>query len=653
MFIKRIVLWAKEHAEAAALMLALCSFYFHITSVLYASFVRVGGLTGLTSDLSNPGRLCCMIGALALCANTNLRRILLGMGIGVVGGKFLACRVSLPILSVLSYDQVYCILLCLWVLQIISFTSFRVGDKVHEIALVIGAGWYIILRPVTIALHYSAGVQDFAFPLVSRLKLIAIIAGAPILVATFLVLVSGDRLKKTPVLPIVAAFAWGVCLIPMYSADNGWMNYSSNILIRMAILLLLMITIPLLVNKISIVLKLYVFVTFGLELLMIVLNGNRNVTTAHETVEHPDMPSVLCNAKCVHSNNVYLLVYDGYPSSVTCEGLGIDRGGIDEFLAENGFVIYPNMYSVGNNTLPSMVGMFELGGITYGSLRSVLAGNNIFCDKLKGAGYRQSFILSGFMMPMRGDRMPGDYYFPKPGAVVKPEDIIMGCILRGYISQSPQVFDAYSTFDWSKAKYDAMNTMKLSSEFIYAHQDLPGHRNFDPMKRKTDAYEQREHAKKMAEANQAIRGDVDYILNVKKDKEAIIIFASDHGGVLLHPEKSSHYPDSACVADIYGCNLAIRWPRDYAAPRTITCLQNCLLEVFVYLTGESNLRNLSNIGETQKPPRDKWGGVTPGYVRKGMVQTGPDKGRTLYEAARDAYKHIKADSLKDIIPHSR
>ena len=68
----------------------------------------------------------------------------------------------------------------------------------------------------------------------------------------------------------------------------------------------------------------------------------------------------------------------------------------------------------------------------------------------------------------------------------------------------------------------------------------------------------------------------------------------------------------------------------------LNCLKNLFLEVMIYTSGDPTLAKYASQGESLRvmaPLR-----VPAGTVRNGMIQSGPDKGRNLFEAARERAK---------------
>ena len=123
--------------------------------------------------------------------------------------------------------------------------------------------------------------------------------------------------------------------------------------------------------------------------------------------------------------------------------------------------------------------------------------------------------------------------------------------------------------------------------------------------------------------------DIDNL--AKLDKDAIVIVASDHGGFLLSPDEPGKV-DARHLLDRHGILLAIRWPEDYKPVLNLNCFQNVLLEVMMYLSGDSSLKRYAADGSTHSIRHPV--GTPNGLVKDGIIQTGAHEGKSLFEAAK-------------------
>ena len=233
-------------------------------------------------------------------------------------------------------------------------------------------------------------------------------------------------------------------------------------------------------------------------------------------------------------------------------------------------------------------------------------------------------------MPNRGERMPGDFYYPVAQKITRPEMVLFPCIVRGILSQSADTFNDYTREEWLSAKYGVMTTTADSRSFVYAHSSYPGHIIANPTYRKSPEEERRYYEGRVAEADAEMCRDVDILLS--RDDDAIIIVASDHGSHLTLPGKIGEY-DAFTMLDRVGIQLHVRWPRDYKPCLKLDCLQNLFLEIEIYLSGDRSLARFELPGRSLRimyPLR-----APEGAVIKGVIQSGLDKGRNIFEAAKE------------------
>ena len=491
-------------------------------------------------------------------------------------------------------------------------------------------GWYLLILPIVLAVHYSYSSEVFTLPVGSVLTL-AVMMVFPCIAVFALVLVlfrhwiSADRLFKCSVGVLVAIY-----IVPFFSRSEGVLGFDRNLPIR---LLLMALTIALLM---CIRRRAAAAVFIGIFFIAVVVgaffhHGNDAVSQRVEDKSGDKWKGVLGDVACVKSNNVYLLVYDSYGHRSIMEGLGISDGSIYNALENNGFTVY-DAYTMGADTLTSMNAAFKLGGVSGCSVNATVAGDNVFSDFVRANGYKTSYLLNGYEMPNRGERMPGDYYYPGAAEIPRPEMVLFPCIIRGTFSQSPQVFNSYTQEDWMNAYYDVMRKRPCCRSFIYAHNANPGHASWEPRYRKSDKEEQLAFKSRVEAAHAEIKDSLDLL---KNDRDSIVIICSDHGGSLLIPNPPGNW-DVRHLIDHYGILLAIRWPKDYKPCLKLNCLQNVFLEVLIYLTGDTSLARLEVPGETVYMPYPI--GVPAGMISKGIIQSGPDKGRSLFEAAWQKYR---------------
>ena len=494
-----------------------------------------------------------------------------------------------------------------------------------------GREWHWLLVICVLTIHYSFASANFKLPVESVL-----ILGAYMLMPCIaLILVSVLAYHRSCDGAFLFKLTCGVCigayLIPMISLEQGrLLGWSNNLPIR----LMVMASVAALMLRFNRVKPVRLFIA----LLAVFVCANAWMSTRRPSAETGGQQGALEGAEaqkamsslpCVYSNSVYLLIYDGYMHDINLEGMRIKHGGIGKWLVSKGFTRY-DAYSVGDGTVSSMGSAFAVGDVIQGSDRSMLAGNNAFCDYLRRFGYKTYYVVNGYEMPNRGERMPGDYYFPSPQEITRPEMVLFPCIVRGLLSQSANTFNEYTDEEWQAEKLGVLRRMGATGSFIYVHSPLPGHVAATPVYRKSPQVEKAQYEERVARADAEIHRDVELLL--AKDDDAIIIVASDHGSHLSLPEKMGEY-DAFTLLDRLGIQLFVRWSHDYSPCLQLNCLKNLFLEVMIYMSGDPSLAKYESQGESLRvmaPLR-----APAGTVMNGIIQSGPDKGRNLFEAARE------------------
>ena len=339
-----------------------------------------------------------------------------------------------------------------------------------------------------------------------------------------LILLFGRVASPVTLLKLSVAFFAGIYIVPMISTDSGFLGYKTNIWLRV-FAIVVTVVFAMLFSK-----KAHGIVFACLLLICTIFNARECVWTRSEAdmkFGRERLDSVLGpDVHCVKSNNVYLLVYDSYAHRTVIEGLGIKKDGfIDDILRDNGFTVY-DAYTSGTDTLGSMSMAFTLDGISGGSKRSTIGGDNVFSDFLRDAGYRTSYLLCGYTMPEDGERRPGHFYYPERKELSNKDYILLSCIKEGYMRPFSTSFNYYSYDDWVNAYLNVMTNRTPARQFVYAHSSIPDHAAWYPKYRKTDAEEQKLYACRLAQADKAIKDNLNLL---KSDKDSIIISESARG----------------------------------------------------------------------------------------------------------------------------
>ena len=524
-------------------------------------------------------------------------------------------------------------LLIVWLLAMSTTTVCSdVKKAVNDVVSVFRGNWVWLVVSAILAVHYSFASANFKLPFGSVAVLVAYLTVPVAIAAAVFVWMYRRMLPVDGVFRFIVGVCIGIYLVPMISLETGkCLGYGSNLVVR----LVLMMSIGVLLLRIRRRMTAAVFVLLlGMAVVCNVVC--QKLAPSDGTVEKTSAPSsdveaVFASLKCARTNNVYFLVYDSYPHDIVLDAFKIPHADLAKELPARGFTRY-DAYSLGDNTLPSISSAFSLGGIVKGSARSMLAGNNVFNDCLQRSGYRTSYVLAGYDMPNRGEPMPGDYYFPSPQKVTRPEMVLYPCILVGLLSQSANTFNDYTHEEWIAEKRRQICEASASRFFMYAHSAMPAHAVSNPMYRKSDAEELKAFAERLVLADAEMKEDVDSILS--RDKDPLIIIASDHGAYLRIPTGQVGEFNAFDLLDRCGIQLYVRWPKGYQPTLGIQAFPDVFLETLICLTGDKSLVRFKSDGATlpfQYPLK-----APAGVIVGGVIQQGKDKGKNLFQAAKSS-----------------
>ena len=627
------------------IILYIITIYFCITAKVMSEIIEGSITKNFTASIMYKGMtfvlaVAAIISLYWLRRDTSIRQWILWTCMGLcilfaiilLGMSFISREALSWFLERVDLYMCITLLSIIWTLPYLFCRNCHRNLRFNVFTSIIYKNGYLLLLPLALAIHYSFSSVVFVLPLQSVVLLCIYMVMPCILLFTFLTLLFNKWIMPQSLFRISIGLFFGIYLIPLISTEDGFWAYSHNISIRLFVIALVCIVLVLYKQHKPMVLFCGVFLTTIIISSLIRHGKDITISNPVNTGWRDRLKTVVGDAHCLRTNNVYLFVYDSYGHKSILDGLHMHDGGIYSQLVNHGFTLY-NSYSVGANTLTSMEALFTIGGYHGGSQKSTIAGDNIFADFLLDAGYKSSYLLCGYIMPKRGERMPGTFYFPDIEDITRPEMVLFPCLLRGTLSQSPTVFDKYSFEEWIEVKKHVLQNVEREKCFVYAHEELPQHAPWDPRSRKTDFEEQQSYRERLKLANIRIEEDIKFI---EKDPNALVIMMSDHGGSLLCPDMPGNY-DMKNIVDHFGVFLAIRWPKDYKAKLSLCCLQNVLLEVMIYMSGDDSLSRYASNGETMALPYPI--GAPKGYIKNGVIQIGRFAGRSFSEAATEAFEH--------------
>ena len=97
--------------------------------------------------------------------------------------------------------------------------------------------------------------------------------------------------------------------------------------------------------------------------------------------------------------NIYLLVYDSYVPNETMLAYGIDNIAQEKYLKDQGFVLYPHIYSIGGRTIDTMSRVLNASTEYGGDQRKAVSGDGVVQNTLRALGYKSYGLF------------PNDYMF--------------------------------------------------------------------------------------------------------------------------------------------------------------------------------------------------------------------------------------------------
>jgi len=322
--------------------------------------------------------------------------------------------------------------------------------------------------------------------------------------------------------------------------------------------------------------------------------------------------------------NIYLLLYDAYAPEETMAAYGIDNTAQWQFLEQNGFVMYPGVYSAAAATLDSMGRVFEMDAMD--PQRKALAGDGAVQHLLRQMGYKICGVFSN-SYAFWGLESSYDYSFPAQKPMY---GVLLSAILVGEF-RFDIGFEKVSGAVFWDAKQNVLTMAEAGPVFAYIYLDVPGHSQNSGVCL-PDEVEQ--YQKRLQLANRRMRRDVEEI--VRRDASAIIVVAGDHGPYLTKncTTTANVYDLSEItrldIQDRFGTFLAIRWPTDdYVSYDRITILQDLFPAIFAYLYQDESFL------EWEIEPEIVTTSIISGAsVRNGVIQGGVDDGQPLFLSGR-------------------
>ena len=141
---------------------------------------------------------------------------------------------------------------------------------------------------------------------------------------------------------------------------------------------------------------------------------------------------------------------------------------------------------------------------------------------------------------------------------------------------------------------EQMTKNREGSHFYFIEKISPGHITSYSNRSDGASQERANYLKRIEEANEFLKSIVTFITD--KDKEALIIIASDHGGYVgfnYTMESRKKVLDSDLVRSIFSSNLSIKWPNapDDHFKESLNSNVNLFRVLFSYLSENNTYLN--------------------------------------------------------------
>lgn len=207
--------------------------------------------------------------------------------------------------------------------------------------------------------------------------------------------------------PTLVSFFFVYYSMPMYTSLLE-MPAESNIFYHLSILVCVTLFLVFLYHQEGKLLSYLVIILLFTSIIESALTLNNDVPVDKGTIEKslPDYLSVELKQK----PDIYLLVYDAYVGRDLMNYYGIDNEKHMQYLADQGFQLYENLYTLYPSSLGSMSRVLDMSADTEPSPQEIIAGQSAVNKFLQREGYETHYLLSPYLM--MGAPMLGDYSYP-------------------------------------------------------------------------------------------------------------------------------------------------------------------------------------------------------------------------------------------------
>ncbi len=273
----------------------------------------------------------------------------------------------------------------------------------------------------------------------------------------------------------------------------------------------------------------------------------------------------IMQAKLERRPNIYFVLPDSYANVTTLKKLGINVSSFTKYLKNREFEVYDDYYASYSGTGRTMSSLFNMshhylrnarGHQELGGARDIVAGNNHFNAILRRNGYRSHFVQSGHYF-LAGRACRWDSCWPGSAVPLLLRETLLPKFTESW-------FRAGGKFDEQVDEAIDRAATAGSPTFTYIHHmSRPGHTH--NRGRCNHKREKKSYAQRIAKANKWMQDVIAKI--IKKDPDAIVIIASDHGGYVTEncTILRRHAKSPMSVDDRVSALAAIRWRGDSGA----------------------------------------------------------------------------------------
>jgi hypothetical protein len=332
--------------------------------------------------------------------------------------------------------------------------------------------------------------------------------------------------------------------------------------------------------------------------------------------------SLIDSREPVITPSIYLLVYDAYVVNETMLAYGIDNRVQEQYLENLDFKIYPQTYSVGKSSIPSMNGVFNSSLSFYGNTRKEVSGDGIVQNLLKKFGYKTYGVFPTDFF-FRGMIPSYDYSFPENSFSVR---LISEAIFLGEF-RFDIGFDEVSEEQFIHERNLIFSEVSEDPKFLYTHSKLPNHSQNSGVCLPNEV---KMYGERLTRANLDMQHAIEMI--IENDPKSIVIIAGDHGPyltkncVITGDEYEISEISRLDIQDRYGAFLAIRWPSsDFEEYDDITVLQDLFPAIFAYIFADPGLLDSKVEPITTHPEA-----ISGAMVVDGMIEGGIHTGEALF-----------------------